>query len=99
GTLAALRVRGEPFSRDERHAMGRLANLAALAWASERYQQQRAELARLEERHRIADDLHDDVAQILFGAQLQLDQILEHGELDAAVVAGISRARGLLIRG
>ncbi len=99
GTLAALRARGEPFTQDERDALSRLANLTALAWASERYQQQRAELARLEERQRIADDLHDDVAQILFGAQLQLDAIVNVDQKNGDVGAAIGRARKLLARG
>jgi signal transduction histidine kinase len=99
GTLAALRARAEPFSQDERRALARVANLSALAWASERYQQQRAELARMRERQRIADDLHDDVAQIIFAAQLNLDAILEHDGIDPAFGSEILRARGLLTRG
>ncbi len=98
GTLAALRTRGEPFARDERRAIVRLASLAALSFATERYQQQRAELARLQERQRIADDLHDDVAQILFAAQLNLDAILEREPADATATAGVERALGLLVR-
>ena len=99
GTLAALRVRGEPFARAERRSLVRLANLAALGRAAERYQHQRAELARLQERQRIADDLHDDVAQILFGAQLCLDSVLQRNVADAETEAQIARARSLLIRG
>lgn len=99
GTLAALRTRGEPFARDERRAIVRLANLAALSFATERYQQQRAELARLQERQRIADDLHDDVAQILFAAQLNLDAILEREPAESTTAAGVERALGLLVRG
>jgi signal transduction histidine kinase len=99
GTLAALRVRGEPFTRAERRAFVRMANLAALGRAAERYQQQRAELARLQERQRIADDLHDDVAQILFGAQLCLDGALNREDLDSDMEAQLTRARSLLIRG
>jgi signal transduction histidine kinase len=98
GTLAALRTRAEPFARDERRGLVRLAGLAALSFATERYQQQRAELARLQERQRIADDLHDDVAQILFAAQLNLDAILEREEPDSASAAGVERALGLLVR-
>jgi signal transduction histidine kinase len=99
GTLAALRLRGEAFSLDERLSLGRVAHLAALGWASERYQRQRAELARMHERQRIADDLHDDVAQILFASQLGLDTILERTDLDPAVATALARSRGLLIRG
>jgi signal transduction histidine kinase len=98
GTVAALRTRGEPFARDERRALVRLAGLAALSFATERYQQQRAELARLQERQRIADDLHDDVAQILFAAQLNLDAMLEREAPDDPRAASIERALGLLVR-
>jgi signal transduction histidine kinase len=98
GTLAALRTRAEPFARDERRALMRLANLAALSFATERYQQQRAELARLQERQRIADDLHDDVAQTLFAAQLNLDSLLEREAPDDPRTAEIERALGLLVR-
>ncbi|MEZ5076832.1 MAG: GAF domain-containing protein [Solirubrobacterales bacterium] len=98
GTIAALRTRGEPFARDERRAIVRLASLAALSFATERYQQQRAELARLQERQRIADDLHDDVAQILFAAQLNLDAILEREPADEGIADGVERALGLLVR-
>lgn len=99
GTLAALRLHGEPFSRGERRSFRRMANVAALNYATERYQQQRAELARLQERQRLGDDLHDDVAQILFAAQLSLDSILAQDEVSDDVARGIARARGLLIRG
>lgn len=99
GTLAAARSRGEPFAEADRRALLRMANLAALAGAAQRYQQQRTELARLQERQRIADDLHDDVSQILFAAQLRLDGLLAEFELDPDLSAGIARARALLIRG
>jgi signal transduction histidine kinase len=99
GTLAAFRGRGEPFAQAERRSLMRMANLAALARATERYQRQSAELARLHERQRIADDLHDDVAQILFAAQISLDAILQRGGLDEPTTNAITRSRGLLIRG
>jgi len=100
GTLAAFRNRGEPFDQSERRSFVRMANLAALARASERYLHQRAELARAHERQRIADDLHDDVAQILYAAQLSIDAILQRSDgLDDDVVAAMKRSRGLLVRG
>lgn len=98
GTLAAMRTRAEPFAREERQALVRLAGLGSLSFATERYKQQRAELARLQERQRIADDLHDDVAQILFAAQLNLDAILERNPGTGEDAAGIERALGLLVR-
>ena len=99
GTLAALRERPEPFGQSERLALTRLANLVALGWASERYQRHRAELARLQERQRIADDLHDDVAQMLFAAHHSLELILDCEPNDPAIPDGISRARSMLARG
>jgi signal transduction histidine kinase len=98
-TLLVVRNRAEPFVEHERDGFVRLANLTALAWATERNRQQRAELARLRERQRIADDLHDTVAQILFVAQVNLESVLETSELAPATARTISRARGLLLKG
>jgi signal transduction histidine kinase len=91
GTVAAMRARADPFSAAEREALIRLANLLALAWASERYQQQRAQLARLAERQRIADDLHDDVAQLMFAAKMRL-------EAAPATSANVEQSRVLISR-
>ena len=71
----------------------------ALSHATARYQRQRAQVARLQERQKIGDDLHDDVAQILFAAQLSLDGLLADGGLDEAAAERVRHARGLLIRG
>ncbi len=99
GMLATFRGRYESFTAEERHGLSRMAELIALSWASERYQQHRAALARLEERQRIADDLHDDVAQILCAAQMHLDGILEYDPVAQEVRSRAARARALLIRG
>ncbi|MCW2985369.1 MAG: hypothetical protein JWR63_2939 [Conexibacter sp.] len=100
GTLSALRSRGEPFAPDEQHAIARLAQLAALAWATERYQQQRAGLARGEERRGISDELHDDVQRILREAQREIDAVLAGSrDLDAETTRDVQRARGLVVRG
>jgi signal transduction histidine kinase len=97
-TLSMLRRRAEPFTSDERSALVRIAKLSSLAWAMDSYQQQRAELARVAERQRIADDLHDDVAQLLFGAQMALDSTLDLPEIDERAVTNVTRARGLLMK-
>jgi signal transduction histidine kinase len=76
-----------------------MASLIALSWAWGRYQQQRAALTRLEERQRIADDLHDKVAQILFAAQMQLDCIIEDATVAEENRSQAALARALLIRG
>ena len=97
-TLSLLRRTGEPFVKEEREVISRLASLVALAWATERYQHQLAEIARLRERERIADALHDRVAQILFAAQLGIDSLLEtaSSEADAERLVAV---RELLTKG
>lgn len=97
-TLSMLRRRAESFTADERSAAVRIAKLSSLAWAMDSYQQQRAELARVAERQRIADDLHDDVAQLLFGAQMSLDSTLDLPALDGHAVTNVTRARALLAK-
>ncbi|HEX3804339.1 MAG TPA: histidine kinase [Solirubrobacteraceae bacterium] len=99
GTLSAIRVLGEPFDPEERDALQRLAQLIALAWAADRYRRKRDELVRLRERQRIADELHDDAAQLLFAAQVRLDGLLEmpsRSPLDAAMLTSI---RSLIAEG
>jgi signal transduction histidine kinase len=98
-TIATLRQRAEPFVATERNVVARLANLAAVGWATENYQRQRAEVAMLRERQRIADDLHDTVAQIMFAAQLDLDSALETTDLDQGTSGQLIHARSLLLRG
>lgn len=99
GTVSAVRMRDDPFAEPERRALARMADLVALARATERYEHQRTDLARMHERQRIADDLHDDVAQILFAAQLSLDGVLQGGLVPPRTVDAITRARALIIRG
>jgi signal transduction histidine kinase len=99
GTLSLLRTGAEPLSRDERTAIRRLADLIALAWATERYQQERAAMARLRERELIAEDLHDHVAQVLFATKTELEAALEQPSLEGAPRKSVARARELLARG
>jgi signal transduction histidine kinase len=97
-TLSVLRRTGEPFLAAEQDVITRLASLVALAWATERYQHQLAEIARLRERERIADELHDRVAQILFAAQLGIDTVLETTTSDLEAERMVE-VRELLIKG
>ncbi len=99
GTLSALRDHGERFDSDERLALARMANLASMSWAAEAVSRQQTLLTRLEERQRIADDLHDDVAQLLFAANLHLDLALETPGVEPGVTDRMSRARRMISRG
>ena len=76
GVLTAARVRGRPgFTADDMDMAGSFANQAAVALelAQARAEQQRA--AMLEDRQRIAADLHDHVIQRLFAAGLSLQAV------------------------
>jgi signal transduction histidine kinase len=57
-----------------------------------------AEAARIEERQRIGDDLHDEVAQILYAARLRLDFVLKCYPLDDDCLDAITRSRELIAR-
>ena len=61
-------------------------------------QQQLEDSARTVERQRIADDLHDQVAQLLFAARLSLDGALETAGMPEAAAAKVERGRQLLLR-
>jgi signal transduction histidine kinase len=96
--LSVLRERGRAFDRQELSAFARMANLIALALAGDEVARQRTALARLKERERIADDLHDDSAQLIFAAQIQLDAVLEGTEISAAGREKLVCARRNLVR-
>lgn len=98
-TLAVLRRNGEPFTAAEHDVVSRLASLVGLAWATEQYQRQLAEITRLQERERIADELHDRVAQILYAAGLGLDTLLERPDTGPEERERLTEIRRLLVSG
>jgi signal transduction histidine kinase len=90
--LSLLRRRGEPLSDGERAAVIRLANVASLSWVSEEYRKRRAEAARERERRRIADELHDHVAQLLFAAKMRLDVAVSESDIGPNALAAVTEA-------
>jgi signal transduction histidine kinase len=97
-TLSVLRMTGEALGEVDCRALSRLSELVSLAWATERYQHQRADAARVAERQRIAEQLHDEVAQLLFAARLSLDSAQEVPDLPETASASVERGRDLLLR-
>ncbi|WP_425831618.1 GAF domain-containing protein [Streptomyces fractus] len=74
GTLVMTRARGQrPFSEAERTLATQFASQAALALVSAEAQRDRERLAVLEDRDRIARDLHDLVIQRLFATGMMLE--------------------------
>ncbi len=97
-TVSVMRRGGNFFDAVECQAFSRLANLIALAWSTERYQRHLADSACVAERQRIADELHDHVAQLLFGARLSLEFASELTDVPDVVADGIRRSHDLLLR-
>jgi signal transduction histidine kinase len=97
-TLAAIAAPDSVFGSIEERGMARLANVVALSLAAERDLAQRTALARLEERQRVADELHDEVAQLLFAAQLQLDELIDLPGVGERVIDHAVAANSLLLR-
>jgi signal transduction histidine kinase len=81
----ADRVDGQPFTSDDEAVLERFASHAAAAIVNARLYSQVQRLAIVEERERIAMDLHDGVIQSLYAATLTLDGI-------ASRVAGTAEA-------
>jgi signal transduction histidine kinase len=97
-TLAAIAAPGAVFGAVEQRGMARLANVIALAIAAVRDLAHRTALARLQERQRMADELHDEVAQLLFAAQVQLDELIDVQGLDETVLDLAVGANALVLR-
>lgn len=95
-TLSARRRDGR-FTHDQRNTLVRAANILALGHATRNVRDQRVALARLKERHRIADDLHDEVGQLLFVTQIAVDTALEAGP-GASDTLALRRISALLVR-
>ena len=68
---------GEEFTQQEEEAVVMLAAQAAIAIENARLYEQEQALAVLEERERIAQDLHDGIIQSLYAIGLGLEQSLE----------------------
>jgi len=97
-TLAAIASPATVFGTAERRGLARLANVIALSLAGERDLAQRTALARMEERQRVADELHDEVAQLLFAAQIQLDEVIDLPGTTEEVLDRAVLANSLLLR-
>ncbi|MFC9650192.1 MULTISPECIES: GAF domain-containing protein [unclassified Streptomyces] len=93
GALVMPRTRGaRPFSRRERALATQFAAQAALALMMAEAQRDRERLAVLEDRDRIARDLHDLVIQRLFATGMTLERAQRGETVAPEVHHGIDRA-------
>jgi signal transduction histidine kinase len=65
GALCVGTTRAAPFSAEDRRLAGEIANTASIAIANALLHEHAKKLATLEERDRIARELHDNLAQVL----------------------------------
>ena len=86
------------FSVEEVGLVVALADQAALAIETARLYAQADELARLQERQRIAQALHDTVAQILFSIGLETERCIRNPSLDGEMGQRIQTIRRLVAR-
>jgi nitrate/nitrite-specific signal transduction histidine kinase len=70
GALCVVRGEDNPFNPDETRALTLLANSVAIAIANARLYQQAKQLAVMEERQRLARELHDSATQSLYSLML-----------------------------
>jgi signal transduction histidine kinase len=73
GVLAVARVRTRSFSQEEVQAISTLANQLAIIIKTKTLIVEKEKRTLLEERNRIARDIHDGVAQTLAGALMKLE--------------------------
>jgi signal transduction histidine kinase len=74
GNLCVAFAESRPMSAEEQELLSGLANLATIAIETARLHREVATLARLEERERIAQDLHDGIIQSIYAAGLGLEE-------------------------
>ena len=74
GNLCVAFAELRPMGADEQEFLSGLANLATIAIETARLHREVATLARLEERERIAQDLHDGIIQSIYAAGLGLEE-------------------------
>ena len=95
--VAANKVFGAFGPRDER-VLSQLAGAAAIAVERSRLVKQAAELVRLQERQRIAETLHDTVAQKLFRIGIEAEWCQQKAPAGEEVAQRIETVRRLVAR-
>ena len=98
GALCVSSSRANHFSKESADAATKLANTAAVALQNAQLYAQAEKVAALEERNRIAADIHDGLGQTLSYLGLVTDQTTEliaDGQ-DEKAIAHLERARGTI---
>lgn len=97
--LTLLRIPAAPFDQHELMAVRHLGRLVARGRVAERFRREQETRARADERQRIGDHLHDEVAQVLFSAEIALRSMIDDLDEQTQLAADAQRAHELLVRG
>ncbi|MHB8323844.1 MAG: sensor histidine kinase [Candidatus Dormibacteria bacterium] len=98
GTILIARPpTGPPFRPDDMNLLDSFAVQAALALDYLRIQEELQRLAVLEERHRIARDLHDEPVQALIYLSRRLERLAAEPELTGPAASQLAEIRNLAI--
>ncbi len=89
---------GQQFSLDDEELLVAFATQATVAIENARLYAKADELARLRERQRIAQALHDTVVQMLFSIGLEADWCLNHAPCDEGLMQRLQTIRRLSAR-
>ena len=98
GALCVGSSQANAFSEDERLLLTKLANSAAIALENARLYAQAERVAALEERHRIAADMHDGLGQTLSYLGLSVDKISDsvENENSSDAINRLEKARSII---
>lgn len=80
GALCAASPEREAFSEEDANLLTKLADSTAVALENARLYREAERAATLEERHRIAAEIHDGVAQILSYLEIEVDELINRIE-------------------
>lgn len=95
GSLCVGSSDPDRFPSDSQQLLTKLANAAAVALENARLHERAERLATLEERQRIAADIHDGVSQSLIYLQLKVDRLIDEVECQPEALAELRQIRSV----
>jgi signal transduction histidine kinase len=99
GLFLGQRIGHPPFSPEDEALLTGLADVAAVAIENARLYARSEEMARLRERERLAHDLHDTVAQLLYSVGLEAERGLEAAAAGRSALAHLEAIRRMAAEG
>ncbi len=98
GEIGALFSPDHKITTEERILFKYIRNNITLCIENSRLHKKNEEITRLQERQRIAQTLHDSVAQLLFSLGMEADQLIQKFDKDPSLQASLKTIRTLISR-